>query len=158
MVDHNSAAYNILKTNHFDIIKVFPPIRVWGTIGFIVAMWVTNLTGNKVSANQFYIAAAVAVVLGLYSFSLPQCPPLISTANDMPLVEVLGLSAYKLFGRYKIALFFIFSILLGGALQLTNMYDNVFISEFASIPAYSSSLVVVKYSTLIMSISQVSET
>lgn len=153
----NSVAYNILKTNHFDVIKVFPPIRVWGTIGFIVAMWVTNLTGNKASANQFYIAAAAAVVLGLYSFSLPKCPPLKSTANDMPLVEVLGLSAFKLFGSYKIALFFIFSMFLGGALQLTNMYGDVFISEFASIPAYSSSLVV-KYSTLIMSISQVSET
>ena len=153
----NSVAYNILKTNHFDVIKVFPPIRVWGTIGFIVAMWVTNLTGNKASANQFYIAAAVAVVLGVYSFSLPKCPPLKSTAKGAPLVEVLGLSAFKLFGSYKIALFFIFSMFLGGALQLTNMYGDVFISEFATIPEYSDSLVV-KYSTLIMSISQVSET
>lgn len=153
----NSVAYNILKTNDFDVIKVFPPIRVWGTIGFIVAMWVTNLTGNKASANQFYIAAAVAVVLGLYSFSLPKCPPLKSTAKGAPLVEVLGLSAFKLFGNLKLALFFIFSMFLGGALQLTNMYGDVFISEFASIPEYSGSLVV-KYSTLIMSISQVSET
>ena len=153
----NSVAYNILKTNHFDVIKVFPPIRVWGTIGFIVAMWVTNLTGNKASANQFYIAAVVAVVLGVYSFSLPKCPPLRSTAKDAPLIEVLGLSAFKLFGSYKIALFFIFSMFLGGALQLTNMYGDVFISEFATIPQYKNSLVV-KYSTLIMSISQVSET
>ena len=153
----NSVAYNILKTNHFDVIKVFPPIRVWGTIGFIVAMWVTNLTGNKASANQFYIAAVVAVILGVYSFSLPKCPPLRSTAKDAPLIEVLGLSAFKLFGSYKIALFFIFSMFLGGALQLTNMYGDVFISEFATIPQYKNSLVV-KYSTLIMSISQVSET
>jgi NHS family xanthosine MFS transporter len=153
----NSVAYNILKTNHFDVIKVFPPIRVWGTIGFIVAMWVTNLTGNKASANQFYIAAVVAVVLGMYSFSLPKCPPLKSTAKDAPLVDLLGLSAFKLFGSYKLALFFIFSMFLGGALQLTNMYGDVFISEFATIPEHSDSLVV-KYSTLIMSISQVSET
>ncbi|MES2924241.1 MAG: nucleoside permease [Verrucomicrobiota bacterium] len=153
----NSVAYNILKTNHFDVIKVFPPIRVWGTIGFIVAMWVTNLTGNKASANQFYIAAVVAVVLGVYSFSLPKCPPLKLTAKDAPLVELLGLSAFKLFGNLKLALFFIFSMFLGGALQLTNMYGDVFISEFAEIPQYRDSLVV-KYSTLIMSISQVSET
>ena len=153
----NSVAYNILKSNHFDVIKVFPPIRVWGTIGFIAAMWVTNLTGNKASANQFYIAAAVAVALGVYSFTLPRCPPLKSTVRDAPLIELLGLSAFKLFGSYKIALFFIFSMFLGGALQLTNMYGDVFISEFATIPEYRDSLVV-KYSTIIMSISQVSET
>lgn len=153
----NSVAYNILKSNHFDVIKVFPPIRVWGTIGFIAAMWVTNLTGNKASANQFYIAAAVAVALGVYSFTLPKCPPLNLTARDAPMVELLGLSAFKLFGSYKVALFFIFSMFLGGALQLTNMYGDVFISEFATVPRYSDSLVV-KYSTIIMSISQVSET
>ena len=153
----NSVAYNILKTNGFDVIKVFPPIRVWGTIGFIAAMWVTNLTGNKASANQFYIAAAFAVLLGVYSFSLPKCPPLKSTAKGAPLVELLGLSAFKLFGNHKIALFFIFSMFLGGALQLTNMYGDVFLSEFASVPQYKDSLVV-KYSTIIMSISQVSET
>jgi MFS transporter, NHS family, xanthosine permease len=153
----NSVAYNILKTNGFDVVKVFPPIRVWGTIGFIVAMWVTNLTGNKASANQFYIATAVAIILGVYSFSLPKCPPLKSTGKDAPLAEVLGLNAFKLFGNLKLALFFIFSMFLGGALQLTNMYGDVFLSEFASVPQYKDSLVV-KYSTLIMSISQVSET
>ena len=153
----NSVAYNILKTNGFDVIKVFPPIRVWGTIGFIAAMWVTNLTGNKASANQFYIAAAVAVLLGIYSFSLPKCPPLKQTDKNSPLIEMLGLGAFKLFGSYKIALFFVFSMFLGGALQLTNMYGDVFLSEFANIPQYKDSLVV-KYSTIIMSISQVSET
>ncbi|MES2659771.1 MAG: nucleoside permease [Verrucomicrobiota bacterium] len=153
----NSVAYNILKTNGFDVVKVFPPIRVWGTIGFIAAMWVTNLTGNKASANQFHIAAVAAVILGVYSFSLPKCPPLRSTAKDAPWIELLGLNAFKLFGSLKLALFFIFSMFLGGALQLTNMYGDVFISEFAEIPEYSDSLVV-KYSTIIMSISQVSET
>jgi len=153
----NSVAYNILKTNHFDVIKVFPPIRVWGTIGFIAAMWVTNLTGNKASANQFYVAAAVAVLLGIYSFTLPKCPPLKSTEKGAPLIEMLGLGEFKLFGSYKIALFFVFSMFLGGALQLTNMYGDVFLSDFASIPKYSDSFVV-KYSTIILSISQISET
>lgn len=153
----NSVAYNILKTNHFDVIKVFPPIRVWGTVGFIVAMWVTNLTGNKASANQFYIAAAVAMVLGIYSFSLPKCPPLKLTDKNSTWSESLGLNAFKLFGNYKIALFFVFSMFLGGALQLTNMYGDTFLSDFAKIPKYSDSFVA-KYSTIIMSISQVSET
>ncbi len=153
----NSVAYNILKTHQFDVIKVFPPIRVWGTVGFIAAMWVTNLTGNKASANQFYIAAAVAVLLGLYSFSLPECPPLKTTKKGAPLIETLGLSAFRLFGSYKIALFFIFSMFLGGALQLTNMYGDVYLSDFEKIPEYSESFVV-KYSTIILSISQISET
>jgi NHS family xanthosine MFS transporter len=153
----NSVAYHILVSNRMDVIKAFPPIRVWGTVGFIAAMWVTNLTGNKASANQFHIAAAVAVALGAYSFTLPKCPPLKATLRGAPMVELLGLSAFKLFGNYKIALFFVFSMFLGGALQLTNMYGDVFLSEFATIPEYRDSLVV-KYSTIIMSISQVSET
>ncbi len=153
----NSIAFNILKTSGFDVIKVFPPIRVWGTIGFIAAMWVTNLTGNKASPNQFYIAAASAVLLGIYSFSLPKCPPLKLTTKDSSWVELLGLNAFKLFGRYKIALFFIFSMFLGAALQLTNMYGDTYLTDFAKIPAYSDSFVV-KYSTIIMSISQISET
>jgi len=153
----NSVAYNILKNNDFDVVKVFPPIRVWGTVGFIAAMWLTNLTGNKASVNMFYISAFAAFALGFYSFSLPKCPPQKLISQNASLTEKLGLNAFKLFGTYKMALFFIFSMFLGGALQLTNMYGDVYLSEFAKIPQYADSFVV-KYSTIIMSISQISET
>jgi MFS transporter, NHS family, xanthosine permease len=153
----NSVAYHILKDNKFDVVKVFPPIRVWGTIGFIAAMWLTNLTGNKASFNMFYISAFSAIALGFYSFSLPKCPPQKLISEGASLTEKLGLNAFKLFGSYKMALFFIFSMFLGGALQLTNMYGDVYLSEFESIPKYADSFVV-KYSTIIMSISQISET
>ena len=153
----NSIAYNILKNSAYDVIKVFPPIRVWGTVGFIVAMWMTNLSGNKASENQFYIAAVAAVALGLYSFTLPKCPPLRLTKKDESWTESLGLDAFKLFADYKMALFFIFSMFLGGALQLTNMYGDVYLSDFEKIPEYADSFVV-EYSTIIMSISQISET
>lgn len=153
----NSVAYNILKSNNYDVIKVFPPIRVWGTVGFIVAMWITNLTGNKASANMFYISALAALVLGIYSFTLPQCPPQRLMDEKATLSKKLGLDAFKLFGTYKMALFFIFSMFLGGALQLTNMYGDTYLSEFEKIPQYADSFVV-KYSTIIMSISQISET
>ena len=153
----NSIAYNILKTNNFDVVKVFPPIRVWGTIGFIAAMWITNLTGNKASYNMFYLSALAAFVLGIYSFTLPKCPPQKLIASDATIGEKLGLNAFKLFGTYKMALFFIFSMFLGGALQLTNMYGDVYLSEFSKVPEYADSIVV-KYSTIIMSISQISET
>jgi len=153
----NSIAYNILKNNNYDVVKVFPPIRVWGTIGFIAAMWITNLSGSKANANQFIIAGVVAILLGLYSFTLPKCPPQKAIAKDAGLLEQLGLTAFKLFSNYKMALFFIFSMFLGAALQLTNMYGDTFLDDFKKIPEYADSFVV-KYSTIIMSISQISET
>jgi NHS family xanthosine MFS transporter len=153
----NSVAYTILKDNDFDVVKVFPPIRVWGTIGFIAAMWLTNLSGNKASANMFYISAVSAFILGIYSFTLPKCPPQKLIDEEASFFKKLGLDAFKLFGTYKMALFFIFSMFLGAALQLTNMYGDVFLSEFGNNPEYTNSFVVHK-STLIMSISQFSET
>lgn len=153
----NSISYTILKNNQFDVVKVFPPIRVWGTIGFIAAMWTTNLTGSKANANQFLIGAVAAIALGIYSFTLPKCPPQRSIAKGAPLAEQLGLNAFKLFAKYKMALFFIFSMFLGAALQLTNMYGDTFLDDFKKVPEYSDSFVI-RYSTIIMSISQVSET
>lgn len=153
----NSIGYTVLKNNKFDVVKVFPPIRVWGTVGFIAAMWFTNLTGNKASANQFIIAGIAAIVLAIYSFTLPKCPPTNVKTEKKSFVEVMGLDSFKLFGTYKMALFFLFSMLLGAALQLTNMYGDLYLSEFKGIPQYADS-VVVKYSTVIMSISQISET
>lgn len=153
----NSVAYTILKENNYDVVKVFPPIRVWGTIGFIAAMWITNLTGNKASANMFYISAFASVILGIYSFTLPACKPQKLMEENSSLSKKLGLDAFKLFGKYKMALFFIFSMFLGAALQLTNMYGDTYLSEFEKNPLYEDSFVV-KYSTIIMSISQISET
>ena len=153
----NSIAYAILKNNNYDVIKVFPPIRVWGTIGFIVAMWTTNLSGSKANSNQFLIAAFAAIALGIYAFTLPKCPPPKSISKTAGFIEQLGLKAFKLFANYKMALFFIFSMLLGAALQLTNMYGDSFLSNFEKVPQYADSLIV-KYSTIILSISQMSET
>jgi NHS family xanthosine MFS transporter len=154
----NSISYTALKNSaDSDVVKDFPPIRVWGTIGFIAAMWLTNLTGNKATAYQFYIAGIAAVLLGLYAFTLPQCKPQHTKGEKASFMESLGLEAFKLFGTYKMALFFIFSMFLGGALQLTNAYGDVFLDEFKHFPKYVDSFVV-EYSTIIMSISQVSET
>ncbi|MBP6001286.1 MAG: nucleoside permease [Flavobacterium sp.] len=153
----NSVAYNALKKGGLDVVKDFPPVRVWGTVGFIVAMWITNLTGNKASENQFYIAAIAAIALGIYSFTLPKCTPEGKTAENKSFIDLIGLSSFKLFANYKLALFFLFSMFLGAALQLTNAYGDVYLDDFKRLPEYADSLVV-KYSTLIMSISQISET
>ncbi|KFF00968.1 nucleoside permease [Chryseobacterium formosense] len=153
----NSISYTVLKNSNLDVVKDFPPIRVWGTVGFIVAMWITNLTGNKATEGQFYIAGVAAIILGIYALTLPKCPPQKLIDKDAPLSEQLGLNAFKLFKNYKTALFFLFSMLLGAALQLTNAYGDVFLSEFSHFPKYADSFVVQR-STIIMSISQVSET
>ncbi|MBF0596761.1 nucleoside permease [Faecalibacter rhinopitheci] len=155
---NNSISYTVLKSNNYDVVKDFPPIRVWGTVGFIVAMWITNLTGNKATELQFYIAGVAAIVLGIYAFvTIPPCKPQKTINENASLMQLLGLDAFKLFANYKMALFFIFAMFLGGALQLTNAYGDVFLDEFKHFPKYSDSFVV-KYSTIIMSISQVSET
>nr|WP_316737666.1 nucleoside permease [Pedobacter aquatilis] len=153
----NSISYTTLKNSNYDVVKSFPPIRVWGTVGFIAAMWITNLTGNKASANQFYIAGISALALGLYSFTLPACKPSNLISEKTSFIQKLGLESFKLFADYKMALFFVFSMFLGAALQLTNAYGDVFLDEFKLFPVFADSFVI-KYSTIILSISQISET
>lgn len=154
---NNSISYNILKNSGGDVVKDFPPIRVWGTVGFIAAMWITNLSGSKSNEYQFYIAGISALLLGIFSFTLPKCPPQKLIEKNATIIQILGLDAFKLFKSYKMALFFFFSMFLGAALQLTNAYGDVFLDEFKNFPKYAESFVV-RYSTIIMSISQISET
>jgi len=151
-----TVAYSALKGDNKDVVKEYPPIRIWGTIGFIAALWTVSLTNNETSANQFYIASAVALALGIYSFSLPKCPPLAKTA-EKSFASSLGLNAFKLFKEPKFAIFFAFSMLLGAALQLTNAYGDTFIQDFKNIAVYKNSIGV-KNPAIIMSISQFSET
>ncbi|MBQ0152950.1 MAG: nucleoside permease [Chryseobacterium sp.] len=174
----NSISYKLLKDNNYDVVKVFPPIRVWGTVGFIAAMWFTNIFsdeqsfsevgksvglkiadvfGNSLNANQFYFAGIIAVFLGIYAMFLPKCPPPKLIREDATMSQKLGLDAFKLFGQKKMALFFIFSMFLGAALQLTNMYGDTFLKDFGTVEAFKDSAVV-QYSTMIISISQFSET
>ena len=148
----NAVSYRILNMFNHNMVKVFPPIRVFGTIGFICAMWITNLSGSKANAMQFMIAGSMAIFLAIYSFTLPACPPEGNTKENKSLIEMLGLNAFKLFAHYQTALFFIFSMLLGAALQLSNMYGDAYLSSF------QEGSIVEKYSTIIYSISQISET
>lgn len=151
-----AVAYSALKKENLDVVKNYPPIRVFGTIGFIVAMWTVSLLKIETSATQFYIASGAALLLGIYSFTLPKCE-IVKNMEKRTFVESLGLKAFTLFKQRRMALFFIFSMLLGAALQLTNMYGDTFIHDFAKIPAFKD-LLAVKYPAIIMSISQMSET
>ncbi len=151
-----TVAYSTLKGKGLDIVKDYPPIRVWGTIGFIVALWIISLSGLEKSAAQFYVASGASLLLSIYAFTLPKCPPL-GKGHKRSFVDELGLNAFALFKNAKMAVFFIFAMLLGASLQLTNAYGDTFLHDFALIPAYKD-LIAVKYPAIIMSISQISET
>ncbi|MFZ9695073.1 MAG: nucleoside permease [Chitinophagaceae bacterium] len=153
----NTVSYSVLVKSGKDIVKEFPPIRVWGTVGFIVAMWIVSLLGIETSASQFYVASAASLFLGVYSFSLPACPPASKNSQQKNWIELLGLQAFSLFRNYKMAVFFIFAMFLGAALQLTNAYGDTFLHDFAKVDIYKDALAV-KYPAIIMSISQMSET
>jgi MFS transporter, NHS family, xanthosine permease len=152
-----AVAYSALKKDGKDVVKDYPPIRVWGTIGFIVALWTVSLLHIETSASQFYVASLAALTLGLYSFTLPKCPPLLNRVKSTSIIGALGLDSFALFKNRKMAVFFIFAMLLGAALQLTNAYGDTFLHDFANVEVYKNSLAV-KYPAIIMSISQISET
>ena len=151
---NNSVSYKILSQNGFDVQKSFPPIRVWGTIGFIVAMWFSDLTGFSNSNMQFYMAAISAIGMSIFSFLLPACPPS-KGAKNSSLLSSLGLDAFVLFKEEKMVIFFIFSMLLGAALQITNTFGGSFLRDFGS--SFPDSFVV-KHDLVLLSLSQISET
>ncbi|MHC1707986.1 MAG: nucleoside permease [Bacteroidales bacterium] len=151
-----TVAYTSMKNKGMDIIKEYPPVRVWGTIGFIVALWVISLSGLEKSSAQFYVASVASVILGLYAFTLPACPPP-GHIQKKTFTSIFGLNAFALFKNTKMAVFFIYAMLLGASLQLTNAYGDTFLHDFARIPSYKD-LIAVKFPAIIMSISQISET
>jgi NHS family xanthosine MFS transporter len=152
----NTISYCILERNGYDVVKTFPPIRVWGTIGFILATWITDGFGWGINENQFYFAGAASIVLGLYTFMLPDCP-VEKTNEKKSLAQARGLDAFVLFKEKKMAIFFIFSMLLGAALQITNMWGEAFLHDFGNNPLFKDSIIV-KYNGFVMSLSQISET
>ncbi|MBR4775638.1 MAG: MFS transporter [Bacteroidales bacterium] len=157
----NTVAFNALNQAGMDTVKDFPPIRVFGTIGFIAAMWIVDLTGFNITHQQLWLSAGISIALGLYSFTLPACP--INKSSGGSLVEKLGLKAFSLFKQKKMAIFFIFSALLGMALQVTNTFADGYIKGFGDpdSPLYNTKYVGtfgVDHSTMLISLSQISET
>lgn len=152
----NTVGYSVLSKGGYDVVKDFPPIRVWGTVGFIIAMWTVDLTGFKAGNAQFLLAAVASAVLGVYSFSLPDCPAM-AKSQKKTLAQALGLNAFALFKDWKMFVFFFFAMLLGAALQITNAFGDAFLSSFASVKAYADSFGV-RHSVVLLSLSQISET
>jgi NHS family xanthosine MFS transporter len=151
---NSTVSYVILEKNGYNIVKDFPPIRVWGTIGFIAAMWIVDLFGWKASNMQLVFSGISALVLGLYVFTMPACPPA-KIKSGRSLVSSLGLDAFVLFKQKKMAIFFVFSMFLGAALQITNAFGGAFLESFQD--TYRGTFGV-EHPLLLLSVSQMSET
>jgi len=167
----NTAAFTILKNNGMDTVKDFPPIRVLGTVGFIATMWFVNCAfiddsgfGFTLGENlhkfqytylQFLVSGGLSIVLFAYCFTLPECK-LEKKEGKVSLMETLGLNAFKLFKRRQMALFFIFSALLGMCLQVTNGFAGPFLTSFKGTPEFADTFAA-NNATMLTSISQISE-
>lgn len=151
----NSITYSCLAKNQLEAVTHFPSIRVFGTVGFILAMWSISFFQLELSHIQLYIAAAASLILSVYSLTLPHIPIAPKTTHKS-LASQMGLDAFVLFKQPRIAVFFLFAMLLGAILQVTNTFGGPFLHDFASMPQFADSLTV-KYPAVLLSISQIAE-
>ena len=157
----NSVSYNAMAKEGMDPVKEFPPIRVFGTVGFICSMLLTNFlkiggTAMQDSYTQLISSGILSLILCGYALTMPACP-IDRTKKGGSLAEAFGLKAFSLFKDPQFAIFFIFSMLLGASLQITNGYANTFLGSFAADPSLADTFAV-KNSNALISISQASET
>lgn len=152
----NSVAFNALAREGLDTVKDFPPIRVFGTIGFICSMLAVDFSGIQHSYGQFIVSGVLSLVLACYAITLPACP-INKAKTSNSLVDILGLRAFTLFKQKKMAIFFIFSMLLGVSLQISNSFANTFISSFGQLPEYAETFAA-QHANALISLSQMSET
>ena len=155
----NSVAFNALTMDGYDTVKAFPPIRVFGTIGFICTMIAVDLLGFQTSSKQFVVSGCLSLLLSAYSLTLPASPVKGKTDGEAStsLVQALGLDSFRLFRKKKMAIFFIFSMLLGVSLQITNGYANPFITSFKDVAEYADTFGA-QHANILISLSQISET
>lgn len=151
---NSTVSYIVLEQKGYDVVKDFPPIRVWGTIGFIAAMWIVDLFGWKSSSMQLVFSAFSSIALGLYAFTMPACKPE-NSSRKKTLISRLGLDALVLFKQSKMAVFFLFAMFLGAALQITNAFGNLFLDSFTLTHPDTFG---VQHPIVLLSISQISET
>ncbi len=150
----NSISYAILEKNNFDIVKVFPKIRVWGTVGFILAVWTVDILDFGETHYQFIVSAAASIALGIFAFTLPAVKPS-GSSEKKTIAQQFGLDAFVLFKKKKVAIFLVFSMLLGCVLQISNMWGDGFLRDFTG--NYAGYFIVEK-PLMFISLSMISET
>lgn len=152
-----SVAYSALEKAGLDTVKAFPPIRVWGTVGFIITMWVVDLCGLQSTPGQWMVSGCLSLVMAAYSLTMPRMKIEKGSGQQKTLFEALGLNAFRLFLNPRMAMFLVFAMLLGFCLQISNGYANPFITSFGGIEEYQSTFGV-QHANILISLSQISET
>ncbi len=152
-----SVAYAALEGAGLDSVKAFPPIRVWGTVGFIITMWAVDLLGLQRTPGQWAVSGALSLMLAAYALTMPRMPIKHDGTQQKTLAQALGLDAFKLFLNPRMAMFFVFAMLLGVCLQITNGFANPYITSFGDMPAYADTFGV-QHANILISLSQMSET
>ena len=153
----NSVAYTALNKAGLDTVKAFPPIRVFGTIGFICSMLFVDFAGFQANYGQFIVSAVLSILLSGYALTLTACPVNKSAGKDKKFIDIMGLRAFSLLKNKEMAIFFIFSMLLGVSLQITNGFANPFITSFKGVAEYADTFGA-NHANALISLSQVSET
>ncbi|WP_273568906.1 nucleoside permease [Maribacter halichondriae] len=131
----NSISFRQLK----DPAKEFPFVRVFGTLGWIIAGWVISFgfkwdsienIGQGALYNTFLMVAIASGVLGIFSFTLPKTPPTIKKGEKVSLSDILGLDALKLLKDKNFLIFFVSSVLI--CIPLAFYYQNIslFLTEY----------------------------
>lgn len=152
-----SVAYSALEKAGLDTVKAFPPIRVWGTVGFIVTMWIVDLCGLQQTPGQWMVSGCLSLVMAAYALTMPRMRIVKGEAKQKTLAEALGLNAFRLFLNPRMAMFMAFAMLLGFCLQISNGYANPFITSFGGIAEYQDTFGV-QHANILISLSQMSET
>lgn len=153
-----SVAYTIFDQVGMDLVKYYPPIRVFGPVGFIVSMCLVDLLGFQDSPLQFLCCGIIGLLMAFYSFALPDCPVRASSGNTIgSLFAKMGTTALSMFRRREMCLFLVFSMLTGASLQITNGFGNPYLTNFSRIPEYAETFGV-RHANLLISLSQISET
>ncbi|MGH2647887.1 MAG: MFS transporter [Ginsengibacter sp.] len=130
----NSISFNQLNNTE----KEFPGIRVWGTIGWIVAgllisyvfLWDSEASVKAgLMRNTFLLASIASLVMGIFSFTLPKTPPKVVKGTKVKVSEILGLDAIKLLKDKNFLIFFIASILICIPLAFYYQYANPYLTD-----------------------------
>ena len=126
----NAIAFNQMASPE----KQFPAVRVYGTVGWIVAGWMIGLMAIEDQATPLLIAAACSALLGVFAFFLPHTPPK-SLGRKVTVGDVLGLEALKLMKDRSFAVFVFGSLLICIPLAFYYSFTNAFLNEVGVVNA-----------------------
>ena len=180
----NTATFSLLTQSGYNTVTAFPSIRIWGTVGFVAAMWFVNSAywqdgtlgfafsdasdpGRlrfQFNAMQLMCSGIMGILTALYTITLPRLRSVTSSNEKDSLSSNISIKVHPslitslkaMFGRREIALFLIFVIFSGVCLQISNGFATPFISHFSGLAEYAGSLASGN-ATMLFSLSQISE-